>query len=442
MRLPLRASLVLLLTAAVGFAAGCGGRASIAKSSGTTVAGSANGNNVMPIAVDGGPSANQATGSVYEDAAFGSATICAPGTTNCMTIDHLLIDTGSTGLRVFASEVAQLNLPAVDASNGSAAYDCVNFVDGSFIWGAVEKADVTLGGETANNVPIQLISGSETGVPSSCSNGSTMNENTEALLGANGILGVGLEPTDCYYDGASVCDPASGLISTPPSPAYYTCSGSTCHPAFIAEANQVANPVALFPADNNGVIVELPAVNGTAPSVTGSLIFGIGTESNNQLPSDATIFTLACDAFTTVLDNQTFGITDANTCSGPGSFIDTGSNGLYFPNAPNLPLCPSNTAAGNLSSYYCPASTKSLTATNQGEDGTSKVTGFSVSNAESLFTSPATQSDAAMNSLAGTNPAGAGFDWGLPFFFGANVYNAIDGKSVPSSAPPAPWWAY
>ncbi len=86
----------------------------------------------MAIAVNGGASANQINGSIYENGAFASATICAPGSTSsCVTIDNLLVDTGSTGLRVFQSAVSSLKLPALDASNGSAAYDCVNFVDGS-----------------------------------------------------------------------------------------------------------------------------------------------------------------------------------------------------------------------------------------------------------------------------------------------------------------------
>ena len=136
---------------------------------------------------------NEPNGYVYENAAFATATICAPGSTsNCVTIPNLLVDTGSTGLRVFASEVSSLNLPAVNASNGSAAYDCISFVDGAYLWGPVQQADVTLGGETASKVPIHVISGSTSGVPSSCSNGSTENDNTAILLGANGILGVGV----------------------------------------------------------------------------------------------------------------------------------------------------------------------------------------------------------------------------------------------------------
>jgi hypothetical protein len=307
----------------------------------------------------------------------------------------------------------------------------------------VEEANVSLGAETASSAPIQVISDATTGIPSSCSDGSTNNENTAALLGANGILGVGLEPTDCFIDGGSPCDPSSGL-SQPPYPAYYTCSGSTCTSAFVAEANQVVNPVALFPKDNNGVIVELPAVSGSAAAtVSGSLVFGIGTESNNGLSSSATVFTLTCDdAFTTMFSGQTFGITNPTTCAGPASFIDSGSNGLYFPNVTNIPTCPTNTAAGNLSSWYCPTSADNLSATNEGQNGSSKQTSFTVDNAEDLFTTSTTDTDAAFPGLAGENPTGYGFDWGLPFFYGVNVYNAIDGTTMPSGTPAAPWWAY
>ena len=199
-------SFILLI--ALGFAAGCGG--SVAPGTTTTTStgsgtgsgsgsgsGSGNGSNVLAITVNGGPQAS--TGFVYQNAAFASAKICAPGSTsNCVTIDNLLVDTGSTGLRVFASAVASLGLPAINTTSGSAAYDCIAFVDGSYLWGPVERADVTLGGETAASLPIHVISGSTTGIPSSCSNGSTENDNSVELLGANGIIGVGNEPSDCY----------------------------------------------------------------------------------------------------------------------------------------------------------------------------------------------------------------------------------------------------
>lgn len=435
----MRAIYLLILLLGSAFAAGCGG-STTTTSTATNSSGSTSGANVLSIAVNGGP--EQANGYIYQNAAFATATICAPGSTsNCATIDNLLVDTGSPGLRLFDTEVSSLNLPAVNAANGSAAYDCVSFASGAYLWGPVQKADVTLGDETASSVPIHVISSSTSGIPSSCSNGATENDNTAELLGANGILGVGVEPTDCFYAGASVCDPSYGL-SSPPSPAYYTCSGSTCSPAFIAKASQVTNPVALFAKDNNGVIVELPSASSSAASLSGSLIFGIGTESNNQLSTSATVLTLACDDFTTEFDGKTFGITNATTCAGPGSFIDSGSNALYFPNASNIPECSSNTPAGDLSGLYCPTTTDSLSATNRGVDGDFKSTSFSVANAEDLLTNAATASDAVLPTLAGTNPTGYGFDWGLPFFYGVNVYSTIDGQSVPSGAPAAPWWAY
>ena len=445
----MRALFLSILLIALGFAAGCGGSVapSSTSSGGTTStgsgSGSGNGSNVLAITVNGGPEA--ATGFVYQNAAFASATVCAPGSTsNCVTIDNLLVDTGSTGLRIFASSVASLNLPAINATNGSGAYDCIAFVDGSYLWGPVERADVTLGGETAASLPIHVISSSNSGIPSSCSNGSTENDNSVELLGANGILGVGIEPTDCYVEGIDYCSSTTNLVSG----AYYTCSStsttsSSCTPAAIPQASQVTNPVVLFPTDNNGLIVELPAATTSEASLTGSLLFGIGTESNNALPSSASIFTLSCDDFfTTVFGGQTYGITNPTTCAGPGSFIDSGSNALYFPNATNIPTCPANSPLGNLSSYYCPTSTESLSATMEGANGTSSSVSFSVANAEDIFSSQTAESDNVLPQVNGTNPTGYGFDWGLPFFYGENVYNAIDGQSMPSGEPAAPWWAY
>lgn len=432
--------LLILLTGSI-FAAGCGGSAKISGGS-STPAGTGSGSNTLAIAVNGGPMANQPGGYLYQNAAFASATICAPGNASkCVTIDGLLVDTGATGLRVFDTEVASLNLPAVNAADGSPAYDCVSYADGSYQWGPVQQADVTLGGETASKLPIHVISSSATGVPQSCSNGGSENENTAFLLGAKGVIGVGFEPTDCFLDGASVCDPSYGL-STPPTPAYYSCSGSTCNPAFIAKANQVTNPVVLFPKDNNGFIVSLPPAASPAANLTGSLIFGIGTESNNSLPSSATPFTMACDAFTTVFNGQNFGFTDAANCAGPSSAIDSGVNAIYFPNVTNIPVCSSSTSAGDLSGLYCPTSTQSLSATFTGENGKTKSTSFNVANAESLLTNAANASSAVLPDMAGTNPAGSGFVWGLTFFYGKNIYTAIDGQNVPSGTPAAPWWAY
>jgi hypothetical protein len=192
----------------------------------------------------------------------------------------------------------------------------------------------------------------------------------------------------------------------------------------------------LFPIDDNGVIVELPAVSGSAATLTGSLVFGIGTETNNQFSSSASIFTLACDFFDTTFEGQTFDI-DPSSCSGPASFIDSGSNAFYFPNVNSvLATCAANTPAA---AFYCPTSLTSLSATNVDPNtGFSLPTSFSINNANTLVTS----GDAALSTLGGPVASGSGFDWGLPFFYGKTVYSAIDGQTMPSGLATAPWWAY
>jgi hypothetical protein len=193
-------------------------------------------------------------------------------------------------------------------------------------------------------------------------------------------------------------------------------------------AEQVQNPVASFASDNNGVILELPAVNGEAPSVNGSLIFGIGTQSNNGL-GRATVF-----------GTDQFGdFTTAYKGTAHNSFLDSGSNGIYFLDAPTsgLPLC-----GMPASGLYCPSPPQSFTVTNSAAAGTiggSATAMFTVGDAASLL---AGGNNAAVNGIAGPAPKllPGEFDFGLPFFFGRNVYTAIEGKSTPGGT--GPYTAY
>src|ERR1700677_2412827 len=117
----LRRCFFFVSLATLGLLGGCGGSSiSNSTTSGSSSSGSSGDtNNVLSISVNGGPTASALNGSIYANAAFASATICAPGSTaNCVTVDNLLVDTGSTGLRVLQSAIASLNLPAVNASNG------------------------------------------------------------------------------------------------------------------------------------------------------------------------------------------------------------------------------------------------------------------------------------------------------------------------------------
>ena len=70
-----------------------------------------------------------------------------------------------------------------------------------------------------------------------------------------------------------------------------------------------------------------------------------------------------------------------------------------------------------------------------GTNGASAAASFLVSNADFLVSNV---NNAAVNGLAGPSPGM--FDFGLPFFFGRNVYTAFDGKTT--SGGTGPYLAY
>ncbi|WP_157639167.1 DUF3443 domain-containing protein [Burkholderia ubonensis] len=335
-----------------------------------------------------------------------SVTICVPGTTSCQTVDNVMVDTGSYGLRLMASAVT-LALPQSSAANGGALVECAAFGSG-VTWGSVRTADVKLAGEIAAGLPIQLIGDSNySTVPTDCSNQGSTVLNTASVLRANGILGVGAQSADC---------PACTGTGTA-YPIYFNCSSaSSCGATNVASALQVSNPVSRFATDNNGVVVALPSVPSTgSTNVSGTLTFGIGTQSNNVVGS-ATIYQTAASSYTfnTVYGNTTYSY----------SFIDSGSNGLFFSDA-SIPQC-----NGNSAPFYCPTSSLALSATIKGLNGATALIRFGVANMQTLVASGAW----AMNDLAAS--VSGVFDWGLPFFFGRTVYVAIAGQSTPSGTGP------
>ncbi len=361
--------------------------------------------NVAPLVVDKGP-AGQALNVLYT-----TITVCVPGTTTCQTIDHVEVDTGSTGLRLISS-VLTIPLPAENATNGDPISECYQYADG-FNWGPVATADVQIAGELASNVPI-LVAGGKTGtIPSLCSSAGS-EEDTVASLGGNGIMGIGFQTADC----GNACSNTSG----PRTGAYYTCAGATCTVAAVPNENQVQNPVALFPQDNNGTAIQMPDIdpNG-APTATGSLVFGIGTAPNNDLGS-AQVITISSfnGYFTTTYGSQTL----------KSSFIDSGSVCYGFADT-TIPQC-----SGNATGFFCPTSTLDLTATNVGLNNVSIVTPFKVANTTALWNGTNT----AFDDLAITAFTPGYFDWGLSFFFGRTVFTAITGASTPAG--PGPYFAY
>ena len=392
--------------------AGCGGGSKSSLPPNTITP---SGSNVASIEVNTGPPASDV---LYANGAFVSVTVCVPSTSTCQTIPEVLVDTGSYGLRIVSSALT-VTLPQEMASDGNPMVECVGFLE-SYTWGPVQTADIEIAGEKASSAPIQVLSDTDYTAPASCSDKAPgASADTVANLGANGILGVGQFVQDCSSD--VPCPTTNNQ--------YYSCPSSTsCATIAATVAQQVLNPVALFATDNNGVIIELPGVSGAEATVSGSLVFGIGTESNNGL-NGATVYT-AGSSSTNYPGNFSTDFNGSNYTN--AAFIDSGSNAYFFPDA-NIPGCPSSSG---VSAFYCPSGTQNLSATTLGTNGTSGTVNFSIANAVNMFTDD--PNDAAYADLGG--PATGYFDWGLPFFYGRNVFTAIEGKSAPGGTPP--YWAY
>jgi hypothetical protein len=381
-----------------------GSASSSSSSSGSVLA---SGNNVQALSVNLGPTGN------YINGLFTSVTVCIPGTSSCQTIDNVLVDTGSYGLRLLASQVS-LALPLQNNGGGQTG-ECALFA-GAYAWGPVATADLQIAGEKASSLPVQLIgTGNFTfpaTAPSQCSSGGGEDADTQATLGSNGILGVGLYQQDC---GSECVTTATNL--------YWSCTSSTCTEATEPLAAQVQNPVPLFTTDNNGVIVQLPSIPSTGqPTASGALVFGIGTESNNALGSAQILFAGNGGLFITNLQGTTYN----------NSFIDSGSNALYF--ATGITQCTTYNT-----DFYCPTTLRSLSANMDGSASSITGVSFQVADTNSLNGTYAAFDDLAGSTADNADLSGA-FDWGMPFFYGRSVFIGIDGIQTPGG--PGPFYAF
>ena len=374
--------------------------------------------NALAVVVDRGPAALVRAGRVAANTLFASVTVCTPGNAAaCETIDHVIVDTGSVGLRIMASELSGVAVPqaVTDPATGSPLRECVQFADG-YTWGSVAVVDVQLGGRRLASLPVNLIGDAAAGAaPPTCVSGPA--ESTVATFGANGVLGVAGFLQDCGAD--CVAHAIAG--------GYYVCpgAGSDCRPTTVALDHQVANPVAALDSDNNGITVQLEAVpQQGAATASGIVYFGVDTRPNNGVVN-ARLFTLdGAGTFTTHYN----GVAEIG-------FVDSGSNGYFFTDL-TLERCASAPY------FYCPLAGQSPTAVPKtasivGQNGTSATVGFTVDHAEQLFKANA----AALPGLAGPIPGSSGlallFDWGLPFFYGRTVHLVFEGSSVAGVAGPA-----
>jgi hypothetical protein len=344
-----------------------------------------------------------------------SVTVCGNNTNatgNCTTIPNVLIDTGSYGLRLFRSVIPDTTFNAFATVNDTASSlplaECAVFVS-AYGWGTVHQADVKLGGEIATKVPIHVMADPAltASVPSACVTGTYLS--SPVALGANGILGIGVNVQDC----------GTGCVGTTQDQFYYTNVGNVTKATL---AQQVTNPASMLTQDNNGVILEMAQVaDGGSTTATGTLVFGIDTRSNNALNgAGATLIpTISGGNFTATYNGTTL----LN-----GAFLDSGSTALFFGD-PTIPR-----ASSSDSSLYIPTTTVGRTATLFTSTSTVSVA-FNIANGLTLGSS----GNSAFNDI-GAYSSGT-LDFGLPFFYGRHVYYGFAGKTSPGGGT-GPYVAY
>jgi hypothetical protein len=332
---------------------------------------------------------------------FVSVTIC--GASKCETIDNIILDTGSDGLRILSSALKGLQLKQETIQGDQLLGEC-SFFGSGYTWGGIYSAEVKLtpdkypkSGHTLGSLPIQIIDQTfPDDISSYCGNRAIKDNklNTASTLYGNGILGVG----NRVADGGT----------------YFACSNNGCSEktTSVPLEKQVKNPVAMLKSDNNGVIVSLPANSNGNAKKTGKLTLGIGTQSNNKLEGEV---------FLPFLDQSSreFQIKIPGLPSITRGFLDSGTNFFGF-NGGDMTK-PSG------SDFYCPAGTKNFLPTTWGgkDIDPPNVGQFSVACKNEG------ENNLIFDKLGGPSSRNNLITFGLPFFFGRDVFTAI-GEKTPS----------
>ena len=421
-----------------------------------TVGGAAN---AIPITANGDGTICGPTTANYNNQECVTLTICVPGTSTCQQLTNVLLDTGSTGLRVLKSALnSNMNLePVVSVFGGGTLAECEGYLSGESDWGPVALADIQLGTEPfAKSVPIQLIESGYATPQSPCAPPEATLANTVNDTGWQAILGVSnMSPVeDCGVGCVSVAD--NGM--------YFTCnSGGSCAPSTASLGQQVANPVALMPVDNNGVVISFPSVTaGGMTSLQGTLTFGIGTEANNTPPAGVNAIPINVTlGGMGIFINTELAYVGATPIFG---FLDSGSSTMSLPGG--ISGAPTACTEAGLTSCFCNSSDTGYPGATYIADENGSVTpqdddGFDYDIHGTLGTAvPFTLTVGSMvtalespnsvfSDVACSNGVGGGStfdgltqftDLGLPFFYGKTVYTAFEGAST--SLGTGPYWAY
>jgi hypothetical protein len=394
--------------------AACGGGGSGSSAASDSSATQGSGGTTVSGGSSGGSTASSTTGNVvsvtvdnrynFLNAPYVSVTICAPGTTRCATIDHVILDTGSVGLRLLRSAIpSSLGLTNVkDPVGGNTLAECAEFGAGH-AWGPISTVDLKMAGETASNLQMQIVDDTYASMPSDCASyGPDMSANGATSFGGNGILGVQVLRRDCLTS-----------CTTPTSTLYYDCAGATCTAEAMPDVDQLLNPISAFSSDNNGMTLTFPSVpaGGTA-SVTGTMTFGINTQSDNMQSGSVTKIDTTAEATVNASYNgqSLLGV------------LDSGSGAYFIPDS-TISQCPTSFSSAP---WFCPAQQVNRTATLQSQLGGYFDVAFSIVNAQTeLSNSYVAHTGVGEN----VNLFGAGLlDLGLPFFYGKSITFGVQGN--------------
>ncbi|MDY0329531.1 MAG: DUF3443 family protein [Thiomonas sp.] len=350
---------------------------------------------------------------------------------DCQVIDHVLLDTGSTGLRLMPG-ILNIALPSQKDANGNPIGECMQYGAGYF-WGAQRIATVKMAGEVAANIPITVAGATD--IPSAAPQGCAqlMPNAISGLAEFKGILGIGPQKTDC----GSSCEQDTKQQM------YFSCTGDSagaCVSILMPVSQQTPNPIASFSSDNNGSVLVFPGVNAPQDKSIGSLIFGIGTQNNNQING--------LQIYRSSVPNQDFPMLAASV-NGAASFafLDTGTNAYSLAQTgtvtipgriPYLQAISGVTVCGEAGGPYCPPQPVSLQIRLNGANG--NPTSWQTINLADP--TPAFQQNfAVIPALGFQSSISPGMTiLGLPFYFGRTVATAIDGAQTSYGL--GPFWAF
>ncbi len=86
--------------------------------------GTSSGSNTVSVTVGFGPNGYSNTADSYYNGIFTTVSVCEPGTTTCASVPNVLVDYGSTGLRVLSSAISSVTLPLINDGSGDNLYEC------------------------------------------------------------------------------------------------------------------------------------------------------------------------------------------------------------------------------------------------------------------------------------------------------------------------------